>query len=201
MKRRVLGMALIVALVAIIAVGATLAYFTDTTQAVKNTFTMGDVDITLTEEVDAIATQSADGYTYTGVMPGVEMVKKPIVTNVGPNEAWIRVNVTVTKAAAWKAALGEGADLTTVFGGYVDADWTRASIKEEGDTITYSYYLNDALAHGESAVLFDSVTVPATFDNDELEAIAGFEISITADAIQTAELPTVEAAFAAFDAE
>ena len=47
-KRRILAAAMALCIVAIIAVGATLAYFTDTKTA-TNTFTMGDVQIELDE--------------------------------------------------------------------------------------------------------------------------------------------------------
>ncbi|MDO5323968.1 MAG: TasA family protein, partial [Clostridia bacterium] len=47
-KKKVLVLAVSVCLVAILAIGGTLAYFTDT-DAKTNTFTVGNVDITLTE--------------------------------------------------------------------------------------------------------------------------------------------------------
>ena len=49
MKKKLTAICLCVALVAIAVVGASLAYFTDTTEDVQNTFTMGGVKIDLTE--------------------------------------------------------------------------------------------------------------------------------------------------------
>ena len=51
-KRNLLVAALSLCLVAVIAVGGTLAYFTDQTQTMTNTFTSGEVDIVLWESGD-----------------------------------------------------------------------------------------------------------------------------------------------------
>ena len=207
MKRRVLGISLIVALVAILAVGATLAYFTDSTGVVKNTFTMGNVEIKLDEKdnTKTDGSRTETGNAYTGVTPGVPVEKDPTVWNTGDNDAWVRVNVTVSKAAAWKTALTkhEITDLAAIFGGHDETKWTRAGITESGDTITYSYYYNTVVAAqtGSTGALFNTVTVPAAFDNDDVTSIEGFELTITADAIQTdATFTTAAQAFAAFDA-
>lgn len=48
-KKKILVLAVSVALIAILAIGGSLAYFTDTTDAVTNAFSVGNVDITLTE--------------------------------------------------------------------------------------------------------------------------------------------------------
>lgn len=209
MKRRVLGISLVVALVAIVAVGATLAYFTDSSNVVQNTFTMGNVEIKL-DEIDNTKTDGSrteTGNAYTGVTPGVALDKDPTVWNTGANDAWVRVNVTVSKASAWKDALTKHGitDLATIFGGHDATKWTRAGIAEDtsNDTITYSYYYNTVVpaTDGSTGALFTTVTIPAVFDNDDVESIKGFEITITADAIQTdASFTTAAQAFAKFDA-
>lgn len=213
MKRRVLGISLVVALVAIVAVGATLAYFTDSTEVVTNTFTMGNVEIKL-DEIDNTKTDGSrteEGNAYTGVTPGVALDKDPTVWNIGANDAWVRVNVTVSNASAWKTALTNHGitDLATIFGGHEETKWTRAGIveNETEDTITYSYYYNTvvpgktASKTSSTGALFTTVTIPAVFDNADVESIKGFEITITADAIQTdASFTTAAQAFAKFDA-
>ena len=209
MKRRVLGISLVVALVAIVAVGATLAYFTDSSNVVQNTFTMGNVEIKL-DEIDNTKTDGSrteEGNEYTGVTPGVALDKDPTVWNIGANDAWVRVNVTVSNASAWKTALTNHGitDLATIFGGHDATKWTRAGIAEDtsNDTITYSYYYNTVVpaTDGSTGALFTTVTIPAVFDNADVESIKGFEITITADAIQTdASFTTAAQAFAKFDA-
>lgn len=212
MKRRVLGISLVVALVAIVAVGATLAYFTDSSNEVQNTFTMGNVKIELDEkDITQTDGRTVTGNTYTGVTPGVALAKDPTVWNIGANDAWVRVNVTVSNANAWKTALAKHkiTDLATIFGEHDEDKWTRARIAEDAinDTITYSYYYN-AVVPGKTAsktssteALFTTVTIPAVFDNDDVKSIDGFKITITADAIQTdASFTTAAQAFEAFDA-
>ena len=71
MKKKITAIALVVCLVAVAIVGGSLAYFTDTTEAKVNQFTVGNVDIDLTEPAwkgDAT------------LMPGVSFEKDPTIT-------------------------------------------------------------------------------------------------------------------------
>lgn len=76
MKKKVLSLCLVVALVAIAAISTTLAYFTDT-DAAKNVFTVGGVKIDMHEEervLDADGNYTADLQDFTqdqAIMPGV----------------------------------------------------------------------------------------------------------------------------------
>lgn len=72
MKRKLMTSALIIAMLAVLVAGASLAYFTDTDSA-TNTFTVGGVDITLTEPAwDENATHT--------LMPGAAFDKNPTIT-------------------------------------------------------------------------------------------------------------------------
>lgn len=71
MKKKIFSLCLVVALVATAVVGGTLAYFTDTTESKVNEFTVGNVNIDLTEphwKGDAT------------LMPGVTYEKDPTIT-------------------------------------------------------------------------------------------------------------------------
>ncbi len=195
MKRKWILVAGAALLVSVMAMGLTLAFLRDQKQ-VTNTFTVGNVKITLTEPLWEQPET---------VEPGVAYAKDPTVTNVGANDAWIRVNVTVSDWAAFQtAAAAHGlTDLGAIFGGHDEALWTRAAIIENADdTVTYSYYYNTILAAGATTgALFTSVTVPALFTSEEMEALGNdFSITITADAIQASGFLTPADAFAAFDA-
>ena len=100
-KKTILVAAIAVMLVAALVVGGTLAYFTDTKTA-DNTFTMGNVAITLDEtNADPNAPTGSGRVTenaYT-VYPGLTVDKDPTVTNVGANDAWIRAKIVVK--ASW----------------------------------------------------------------------------------------------------
>lgn len=103
MKKKITALVLVIAVVAMLFTGMTLAYFTDTESAV-NTFTVGKVDIEVEETVGVTdsdgndapdrVTQDENGATYTGIMPGNKLDKKVTVTNKD-NPAYVRVVVIV----------------------------------------------------------------------------------------------------------
>ena len=78
MAKKIISWLLVVALTAGIAIGGTLAYLTDR-DSEANVFTSGDVEIDLNEDFQQGST----------LIPGVEIEKKPAVTNTGENDAWV----------------------------------------------------------------------------------------------------------------
>lgn len=86
-KKTVLTAALALAVTSILAVGGSLAYFTDTDDK-ENTFTLGDVDIKLEENFE----QESKLY------PGEEkdaVTKEVTVKNIGSEDAYVRVHIAV----------------------------------------------------------------------------------------------------------
>lgn len=93
------------------AVGGTIAWLTDNHQ-VQNTFSVGSVDITLSENVKVTDVQNNDvtsvkssgdaetGYAFTNLMPGDTITKTPVVKNTGKNDAYVRVVVRVNNQTA-----------------------------------------------------------------------------------------------------
>ena len=114
-KRRILAIAMSLVIVAIIAIGATVAYFTDTDNA-TNTFTTGGVKIDLIEEqsnkdhtgfvpytgdkVLMPIVGSAQGEKYPNGQPTAENYIDKVVTikNTGKSAAWIRAYYAVPSA-------------------------------------------------------------------------------------------------------
>ena len=82
--KKFLSLLLVVVLTATLAVGGTLAYLTDRDSKV-NVFTVGDVSIKLEEDFDQGAT----------LIPGVNIDKKPTITNIGKNDAWVWAEIAV----------------------------------------------------------------------------------------------------------
>lgn len=79
-KRKILLLAMSLCMVAILAVGGTLAYFTDTDSA-TNVFTVGNVDITLNETFDEGTAK---------LVPGVDINKDVTITlKEGSEESWV----------------------------------------------------------------------------------------------------------------
>lgn len=196
MKKKLLISAIAVCLVALIAFGS-LAYFTDSsevTNVFKATSTDPDnpdqelFDIDVIEHDPETGDPTDEGITYEDIAPGDVLSKDPTVENNGVYGAYVRVSVTVTEASAWAAICEKwDLDLEDIFGGY-NADFERKDIiaDEDADTLTYVYYLNKELAAGESACLFETVTIPACLDNDDMASIADFDLTVSADAIQSA---------------
>lgn len=85
-KRKILLVASVLMMVAILGFGGTLAYLTDYETA-TNVFTTGNVDITLNEVFEEKAK----------LIPGIDVEKKVTVTNTGSEEAFVRVHVALPK--------------------------------------------------------------------------------------------------------
>ncbi|MDR1604185.1 MAG: M73 family metallopeptidase [Gracilibacteraceae bacterium] len=92
-KKKILSLVLCVALVGAVSIGATLAYLTDSTDTITNTFTVGAVDITLTEDVEINGTV-ADPTDPMKIIPLDAVKKDPIITLGSASEdAWVFVLV------------------------------------------------------------------------------------------------------------
>ena len=176
-NKKLLTAAASVALVAVVGIGATLAYFTDSDER-TNTVTMGHVDITLTEEEEEIP---GEGLTFDNVMPGDTLDKTPIITlNDDSQDAYVRmkIDIEVTGGAITEADIEElrqglTEDITgTDTGWYLGADGY--------------YYYNQSLSAGEDVTFFDTVTIPGSWKNNTADG--SFTIKLTAEAIQAANI-------------
>lgn len=203
MKKKLMAIALAVCVVAVLAAGASLAYFTDKTEAANNTFTMGNVKITL-DETDLTKdddSRTAEGNTYTNLYPGMDMVKDPTVHNTGRNDAWVRVIVRVANGAAFMDKFAIAPYASSPLEGLthgLGAGWQITASTEDTATndMVYTIVYNTVLKPGESTpAVFEKLYIPATFGNGEMAAITytsannesvnGFTMSIHAEAIQS----------------
>lgn len=120
-RKKLLITGLSLLLVAAVSVGATLAYFTDTSDAKANVFTMGHVSVELVDASNKLKqsdfpnnrvvtddpNNTADGLQYVDVLPGDIIDKTVGVTlNADSMEAWLAIKVDVTATPA------EGSTLT-----------------------------------------------------------------------------------------
>lgn len=105
MKKKTVMLVAAIAMILCLAVGGTLAYFTDTTETYKNTFTMGNVKIELAEATEAdpdnniVAGDKTDeGITYTNMKPGFTYSKIPTVTvKDGSEDCYMVLEMDMTK--------------------------------------------------------------------------------------------------------
>lgn len=191
MKKKSLALiAITVVMVASIATAFTLAYFTSQ-DAETNTFTVGNVEIDLDEP-------NWDGNTETNpamkANPGVAVVKDPIVTNLGENDAYVRMQVIVSDADVF--AITDDDDDTEypckLFD--INTGWIQVgdAVKNNGTWI-YTYNYDGILGTTETTkktnALFNDVMLPTYFDNDDVAALRedgedSFTVTVKAAAIQ-----------------
>lgn len=150
MKKKILAICLVAALAATAAISGTLAYFTDEAEK-ENTFTVGNVDIDLTEpKWDASGSKDAPE-----VYPGEALAKDPTVTNIGKNPCFVRVSVSDLDQFGANAPIIYRTDYVD---GGLGTDWVKY-----GD---YFYYTK-VLAIGETTdALFDQVVIPTSITNN-----------------------------------
>ena len=200
-----------VALVAASVLG-TLAYLTSTDE-VKNTFTVGQVQIKLDEaEVDAMGkpVEASNGRVKANsykLLPGYTYNKDPMVTVLkGSESSYIKMTVTFTKAAELDAIFAPtGADLTSIFNGYDSTNWIYKGNTEDttANTRTYEFWYKEAVAAPTADValdaLFDQIKAPDSLTNSDLNNLKDLKITVNAYAIQADGFATAEAAWAAFN--
>lgn len=168
MKKKIISIALVVAMIAIIAAGS-FAYFTDTDSA-ENVFTVGNVKIKLTEP-NWETQGKIDAET---VYAGEPLAKDPTVTNDGANPCFVRVKVEGLDCLKTAGA----SDITLRYNyvdGYNTADWTY----KDG-----YYYYNHVLENKGDATtpVFTQIVIPTDLKGD-VDATE-YDVVVTAEAVQ-----------------
>ena len=226
MKKKTLALVLALTLLVAGVVGGTLAWLTDQTAEVKNTFTVGDINIGLTETT-----------TDYKMVPGNTIAKDPTVTvKTGSDASYVRMKVTFNNATdiialctdpefaedgptgvenayplirmvkfveanapKWDGIIPDNMVETEEM--LADAKYFAYDAK--ADTLTYYFYYNETVAAPDGdvvlPVLFDKVTLPEWVTNDQLATLENFQITVVAEAIQADGFANAGAAWAAFN--
>lgn len=175
MNKKKLGTGLLaLALVGVVGIGGSLAWFTDTEQA-TNEVSLSKVDINLTEP-------SWDG-DVTGALPGDLFEKDPTITLAADSvNAWVRIApLTVQVDFDNNGSVDEEIKLNTqdnldLFKIELNDGWSL-------NTTDGYFYYNIALSARESTTaLFDSITIPAGWGNAYVNA--KITLDVQAEAIQ-----------------
>ena len=162
--RKILVSLAALALVAAISIGGTIAYLTSTDK-VENTFTVGNVKITMDEArvnadgkpVDQNSTVVTDltkaervAENSYKLMPGHSYTKDPTIhVDVASEDCFIRAKVTLTNAKEWIAIATKYADnkVENIIKGTDDNIWwvSQPAVDEEANTVTYTFiYKNES---------------------------------------------------------
>lgn len=213
-KAKIFLLGLLALALTAVAVFGTLAYLTDS-DSTRNTFTVGNVDISLDEtDVDenGIAIPGADRVKENAyhLLPGVIYTKDPTIT-VQPNSAdsYIRMVLTVYNASVVQDIINDHGltDFSDLIGGWDPTVWLYHGFTADdtANTISFEFRYKETVGTQETPVtlpaLFQTLIVPGTLNNAELETLyaGGFQLVISGHAIQSASLDTADAAWAVFD--
>ena len=182
-KFRELSGKLVVAMLAVTlligcAIGGTVAWLTDKTTAVTNTFTYGDINIKLTETKPA--NQQAK------IIPGVNIEKDPKVTVKKDSEAcWLFVKVEKV------GTFVEGKVTYSIADGWTQGDGTNIPAN------VYYREVGAVTADTDFAVLKDNkVTVSDTLTKEDIKNITNPTLTFTAYAVQKDGIDTAADAWA-----
>lgn len=222
-KKKLLVVTMVLAMVAVLAVGGTLAYFTDTDVA-TNVFTVGNVDIDLTEakiKEDENGDLVADGdnrvdvdgtddfgsiYHYGKLYPAQTVTKDPTIENKGSEEAYLAAKVIVSDGEGdIERLIGTGYEnllgiQAIVSGGFVKENDTLKdynglapvygdatySVYQAVETIddeqvwVFYFFYEPITKTGDKITLFDTISIPADWDNAEMAELAELKIQVQA---------------------
>lgn len=172
-------------------IAGTLAYLT-ATDSVKNTFTVGNVAITMdeTDVDDSTPNEDRDTENKYKLLPGQTYTKDPIIhVSATSEDCYVFVKVTNDISAV------EAAGDSTIAKQLEENGWK--TVPNESNV----YYKEDAVKANANVDVFDSFTVSDSATNEQLEAIDGKTIEVTAYAVQATFDTAVEAWDATFGAE
>lgn len=203
--------ALVLVLCALLLVASTvfvtMAYLTDTTETVHNTFTVGNVQITLdeakvTEYGDEVV--GADRVTKNEyrLIPGHTYTKDPTVTVVQNSEdCYVYAKVTIVGFTQLLGACKNATLLPEDFiGGWDSTVWTSTGYTVENGNAVCFFTYKEAVSRNKNAdtklpALFTSITLPGTVEYTE--ALANVQVDVTAYAVQADGFATPAAAWTA----
>lgn len=198
MKRRTLALLCAVVMVVGMAIGGTLAWLVADSGPVTNTFTVGDVNISLTEP------NAPEGNKY-DLVPGNVMLKDPTVTvEEGSEPCWVFVEMTVADSL-----IAESPKLLE-YGVRTGWELVETAPNTNDHTTTYVYRWNAVVnattadqtlyvlacqdtTNEEHANCHGCVSVPSGVTKQQLEALgenAQLPMTFQAYAIQSANLNT-----------
>lgn len=164
MKKTTLMSLLIVSLVALLAVGGTLAWFTDKAE-VTNKFTAGTLDIVIDNK-----------YTdFNNWNPGDVINKSINVKNQGSKDAYVRVKLT-KEWGSYDGDVFTSSDL-------LDTDNVILGLNEEWMKVGDFYYYKGVLSAGKEVLLLSSVTLDGPQTDNAYQGMV-FRITVEADAVQ-----------------
>lgn len=201
-KKNILTAVLSLCLVAVITVGATLAYFTDKSEAVHNTFTTGNIKIAVVDETNPTEGQVGGvkdpktgdiAYgTETPIMPG-DVISKQVSVSVNSDSqpAWVALKLTtnVSLSADSKLTVDEA---NAAVKALIDQEVAKQRAWVEDENNKGVYYYRSIVRPGDTAAsIFNTLTIPGEAWGNDYAGMT-FTIDVKAAAVQAANIDTIE---------
>lgn len=210
-------------LIAAIAVNGTISYLTDSDEKL-NVFKVGDIDVELEEDewedddenelrypgdikYKNPTVKAVKGDIYFRIM--VELVKDDVdnpgeflpVSDAAAALIWNTIYYDVPETLVEGQPAG---DVTALSGiPHYNPAFVETPASGEDSVKYYTYTAAGApavLAQGDSAVLFTTIAIPSNYGNDDFKEMGDYNIRITVEAIQAANIVAADAAAALDDA-
>lgn len=214
MKKKIFALMLCIAMLAVAVVGGTLAYFTDEAEQTNTFtagslgLTLDEAVVEKDDNGDLVATgeRTTEEQSY-HLYPAQTITKDPTITLDDDSEdAYVAAIVTITgdlydligidgldtiniHALASGGLLKDqaGASYGSYFGLGVFQNDNYAiyqAADKANNTWTLYVFMKEAQVAGTETVLFDTLTIPADYDNEEMAKLNGMEINVAAYAAQ-----------------
>lgn len=194
MKKKIVAMVTSLVLVAALAVGGTLAWLTDQTEEITNTFTVGNITATLTETFNAKSSADVEkNDVWVGkIVPGDTQVKDPTITIEEGSEACF-VYAYIENTVAVDGTIVATPDIDTT-------KWTPVATADGGKALYRYTDVVTATADVELPV-FTKVTYANDIETEDLEDLNGTTIVVQGYAHQSSTEATPAVADAAAKAQ
>ena len=192
MKKKLMTVLALVLVIAM-SVAGTIAFLTDTTGPVANTFTVGKVDITLTETFNTDTNSDGTNDVWKAqLIPGTTYAKDPVVTVTADSEdCWLFVKFEEKNDAA--TYLNYTSNLTT------DNGWTQGNGTDIPANVWYRAVPKAAtntsfqLLAGDNTYPNGCISVKNNVTNDNMNTAANAQLVYTAYACQKANMSVNDA--------
>lgn len=190
-SKKALALLLAVMLAVGCAVGGTVAWLLDTTDEVTNTFSVGNINIDLTEtpNADSEDADTENDIWKAQIIPGYEYAKDPVVTvEEGSEACWLFVEVNEPNI---KVTVGEGDSEVT----YITSDFMKYTLnfdewtQGDGEGIPKNVYYkeieessfthNILVGQGDGEFKNGYVTIPDSVTKEMMDKLADTEYKLS----------------------
>lgn len=204
MKKKIFIIALAACLAVLSVAGSSIAYFTDEDK-ITNTFTVGNVDIRITEaevtvdankaniiKADPGERQISTGIDYKQIRnlyPGQSVYKDPRIENIGSEAAYVGAIITITDIQSLLP--DENARKAFISGGSLENADNKIKWVVSDEDLKIYVIVAEALdakngnADADFVELFNNVTIAAGWNNAQMALLADMQITVEAYATQT----------------